>query len=142
VDAISREPLARLSAPTGAFPVGALLLGSALVAGVVVTVLGLDRLPITVCYFKAITGLPCLSCGATRAVAGLAQLDPAAALGMNPLATLAGLALVPWGLGDLMLWLRGRALRLQVAPALRPVLHWGLGLALLLNWVYLIAAGR
>lgn len=142
MDAISREPLARLSAPVGAFPVGALLLGVSVVAGAAVAVLGLDRLPMTICYFKALSGLPCLSCGGTRALAGLARLDPAAAVAMNPLATLAGLALIPWGLGDLLLRLRGRALRLQVAPSLRPALRWGLGVALVLNWVYLIAAGR
>jgi hypothetical protein len=142
VDAIARQPLARLSAPPGAFPVGALLLGLGVVAGAAAAMLGLDRLPVAICYFKALSGLPCLSCGGTRAVAELARLDPAGALAMNPLATLAGLALIPWGLGDLLLWLRGRALRLSVAPALRPALRWGLMAALVLNWAYLIAAGR
>jgi hypothetical protein len=142
MDAITREPLARFSAPVGAFPVGALLLGLAIAAGSSVVLLGLDHLPITVCYFKAVTGLPCLSCGGTRAVADLARLDAAAAVAMNPLAALAGLALIPWGLGDLVLWLRGRALRLEVAPALRPTLRWVVIGAVALNWVYLIAAGR
>jgi len=139
---VSKPPLARLSAPRGAFPVGALLLGAAVAAAGVVALLGLDHLPFTVCYFKALTGIPCLSCGGTRAAAGLARLDLGTALAMNPLAALAGLALVPWGVGDLVLWSRGRALRLHLAPAIRPAVRGLVVAALVLNWAFLIAAGR
>jgi hypothetical protein len=118
------------------------LLALGMLGAVGVALLGLDRLPITVCYFKALSGLPCMSCGGTRAVAALARLDPGAALASNPLATLGGLALVPWGLGDLLLWPRGRALRLSVAPPLRPGLRLAVLAAVTLNWAYLIAAGR
>lgn len=139
---MSREPLARLTAPRGAFPIGAVLLGGAVVAAAAVALLHLDQLPVSVCYFKAVSGLPCMSCGGTRAAALLARLDPAGALAMNPLATLAGLALVPWGLGDAVLWLRGRALRLRLAPGLRAPVRWAFVVALVLNWAYLIAMGR
>jgi len=142
VDAIRSRPRVRLTAPVGAFPVGAVLLLAAGVGAAAVALLGLDRLPVSVCYFKALTGLPCMTCGGTRAAAWLARMDPVRALSMNPLATLAGLVLLPWGVGDLLLSLRGRALRLELAPELWPPIRLAVGLALLLNWAYLIAAGR
>lgn len=118
------------------------MLGLGLVGGLVAGLLGLDRLPLTLCYFKALSGWPCLSCGATRAVARLALLDVRAALAMNPLAAFGGLALVPWGLSDAVLMVRGRALRASLAPSLHRGARWLVVSALAANWVYLLAVGR
>ena len=115
----------RVSAPAGAFPVGALLAVVGALGAVLALWLGFDRLPLTLCYFKALSGWPCLSCGATRAVVRLAAL-----------------ALVPWAAADLALMTRGRALRASLAPRVRRPLLWLLAAAVLANWAFLIAAGR
>ncbi len=49
------------------------------------------------CPFRALTGLPCLSCGTTRAALCLAQGKLAAAFQFNPLAAAALLAFLAGG---------------------------------------------
>lgn len=104
--------------------------------------LRLDRLPFAICAFKALTGLPCPTCGSTRAVARLARLDLAGAFEMNPLATAAAAGLLAWGLLDLLLLARGRALGLEMSPTAGRVLRVAAVAAIVANWAYLIAAGR
>ena len=48
------------------------------------------------CAFKGITGIPCPTCGTTRAVVYLSRGDVAAAFTMNPLAALGLMAAVPY----------------------------------------------
>ena len=132
----------RLRARAGGLPLGAIFLGIGVAGAAAVALLGLDRLPIVVCTFRAVTGLPCLTCGATRAAARLFFGDVAGAFAMNPLMTAGALALVPWGLADLALLARGRALSLEVAPPAAWVLR-GLALAAVVaNWAYLVTTGR
>lgn len=53
----------------------------------------------TVCVFKNVTGLPCVSCGITRAIVLLLNGDITHALWINPLGGIAALALLiipPW----------------------------------------------
>jgi uncharacterized protein DUF2752 len=123
-------------------PVGAILAACALAAIGTVAVLHLDRLPISLCVFKAVTGLPCMTCGTTRAFARLARLDLAGALAMNPLVTLATLTLLPWAVADLALLPRGRALSLELSPAAARVARIAAVAAVLANWAWLVAAGR
>jgi hypothetical protein len=131
-----------LRARAGAAPVGAILAACALVAIAIVAVLHLDRLPFSLCVFKAVTGVPCMTCGTTRALALLARLDLAGALSMNPLAA-AGVALLgPWAAADLVLLPSGRALVLELSPAAARVARIAAVAAVLVNWVWLVAAGR
>lgn len=136
-----RPPL-RLRATPGGLPVGALLAGVTMTGALAVSLLHLDHLPITVCTFKRLTGLPCPSCGSTRALAALARLDLGAAFALNPGATLAALLLVAWAAVDLVLLVRRRALAVDVSPGLSSVLRVSLVVAVLANWAYLLAAGR
>lgn len=131
-----------LRAKAGALPLGAIFLAIGAVAGLAVAVLHLDRLPILVCLFRAVTGLPCMTCGATRALGELVAGNVPGAFAMNPLATLGAFGLIPWGIGDLALMTRGRALALEVAPPGGRVLRVVAVLAVIANWAYLIAAGR
>ncbi len=115
-----------------------MLAGSLAAAAVVVRFIGLDRLPFPTCTFRALTGLPCMGCGSTRALGLLGRLDPLAALRMQPLATLAGLATGLWGVVDLVLLPVRRALRVELSPREAVWLAW-IGLALaLVNWGYLL----
>lgn len=131
-----------LRARAGALPLGAIFLSIGTVAALAVAVLHLDRLPFAVCVFHAVTGLPCLTCGATRALGRLAVGDVHGALVMNPLATLGAFFLLPWGVGDLALLPRGRALSLEVAPPVARALRLMAVAAVLVNWGYLVAVGR
>lgn len=106
-----------------------------------VGVLHLDRLPVAFCAFKAVTGLPCLTCGTTRAFARLFTLDLPGAMAMNPLAAAVALALVPWGVADLVLLARGRAVALEVSPGVAPVLRVAAVTLVAVNWAYLIVSG-
>jgi hypothetical protein len=130
--------VARPNAP----PLGAIFAGIGLLAGAAVWVLRLDRIPVTLCVFKGLTGLPCPTCGSTRALGRLFALDFAGALAMNPFTTAAAVVLAAWGLADLALLTRRQSLGVEVSPRTGFALRV-LALALFLaNWVYLLAAGR
>jgi hypothetical protein len=134
--------LVRLAARAGAPPLGAIFGGIGLVAAAAVWLLRLDRIPLTFCLFKAFTGLPCPTCGSTRALGRLFALDPAGALRMNPFTVLAAVVVAGWAVADLVLLPRRRALGLQVSPRLAFALRVGALVLFLANWVYLVAAGR
>lgn len=132
----------RVAARKGGIPLGAVLLGTSTVAAVAVSVLHLDRLPFTVCMFKAVTGIPCMTCGTTRALGLLAAGDFAGALAMSPLAAAGAALLIPWGLADLILMTRGRAVGVELSGAAASSARIAVVAAVLLNWGYLIATGR
>jgi hypothetical protein len=70
------------------------------------------------CVFHALTGIPCPACGTTRAALALLAGDPFAALGFNPLATLAAVAAVTFALmAPLWLAAGGGIPRFTAAPA-------------------------
>ena len=133
---------ARLTAVPGAAPLGAIFAAIGATAVLAVGVLHLDRLGVPVCVFKAVTGWPCLTCGATRALAHIWALDPLGAFAMNPLVMASVLALLPWGLADLALLPSRRALSLELSPSLARWARTAAVVAAVANWVYLVAAGR
>ena len=134
--------LARFTAVPGALPLGAILAAIGLLGGAAVALLHLDALPFTVCFFKLATGLPCLSCGTTRAMGRLFHGDLAGAWLMNPLATAGALSLVPWAVADLLLMAKGRGLRLELGPSAARLARGLVVAAALANWAWLVAAGR
>jgi hypothetical protein len=92
------------------------------------------------CPFHALTGLPCLACGTTRAALLLAQGDPAGAFLMNPLATF---TLAAAWLGGFVApaWL---ALGLPMPHVPRALPVWArVALITLLaaNWCFLVVRG-
>src|SRR5688572_19448226 len=93
-------------------PIVAGLLGT---GGILVHWLHLDRLPVVFCFFKAATGIPCMTCGSTRALARLASLDLAGALRVNPLATVALSSVLVFGLVELVLWAQGRTVSISLS---------------------------
>jgi hypothetical protein len=89
------------------------------------------------CPFRAITGIPCPTCGTTHAAVALLHGDLTAALAANPLASLAGLA---FAVGGLLapLW---AVLKLPMLEIPSPLPRWarcGLVTVLLANWVIVI----
>ncbi|HSD29228.1 MAG TPA: DUF2752 domain-containing protein [Vicinamibacteria bacterium] len=138
----SDSPPVRMIARAGAPPLGAIFGGVGLVAAAAVWLLHLDRMPLTFCLFKGFTGLPCPTCGSTRALGHLFALDFTGALRMNPFTTLAAVVVAGWAAADLALLPRGQALGLEVSPRLAFAFRVGALVLFVANWVYLVAAGR
>jgi hypothetical protein len=132
----------RVHARPSGFPIGAALSGIGIVGGLGVRLLHLDRLPFPLCTFRAITGVPCMGCGSTRAIARLAGLDLVGALRVQPLMTVVALAIGLWGIVDVVLLARRRALRVECSAREMQVLGLALFVAALVNWAYLIVALR
>jgi hypothetical protein len=139
--ATAAEPPFRLRV-TDRAPLGLVFAACGAVAGAAVAMLHLDRLPFALCAFKQLTGLPCPTCGGTRALGRLAELDPAGAFAMNPLAVALGVGVVLWALADLVLLPRRQSLRLEVRPDVSFAVRVTVVLLAAANWAYLLLAGR
>lgn len=109
--------------------------------GIAVSMLHLDHLPVTLCVFKAATGIPCMTCGTTRTFGYLARLDLAGALHMNPLATLVALFVFGLAAVQLALWPSGKRLHIRLPPRVNLGFWIALGVLVLANWAYLIRTG-
>lgn len=117
------------------------LAGLALAACAVTRLSGLDHAGVAFCYFKALTGYACFTCGTTRALGHLARFDLPAAFAIQPLVTTGTLALLVWGAIDASLVLSGKRTTVRLeGRALRAITVLFIGLATL-NWFYLLAAG-
>lgn len=132
----------RLRGAEGAAPLGAIFAGVGGLSCLTVGLLHLDRLPVSFCVFKALTDLPCPTCGATRALGRLFALDISGAASMNPLVAAAALGLAAWGVADLALLTRGRSLAVDVSPPAGRALRVAAVGVIALNWAYLLHAGR
>ncbi len=132
----------RVSAVSGAAPLGAIFGGIGVVAAVAVGLLRLDRVPLTFCVVKSLSGLPCPTCGSTRAFARLFELDLAGALAMNPFTMLVAVVIAVWAVADVLLLPWHRALRVSLSPSLGRALRVAAFVAFFANWVYLLVAGR
>ncbi len=93
------------------------------------------------CPFRALTGLPCPSCGATRALAAATRLRLGGAFALNPLAAagcVAAALFVPYA--AVAVGLRRKRLRpVEVGPRAAPLLRLGAVLLIAANWAYLLA---
>lgn len=91
--------------------------------------------PRTLCMLRNTTGVPCPSCGATRAAKAALRLDLAAGFGHNPLIMAAGVLF----LGALLLrLLSGRALRVDASASGWALIAGILVVLLLLNWWWVL----
>jgi len=91
------------------------------------------------CAFRGITGIPCPTCGSTRAVVHLAQGDIGASLVMNPLVSVCFLGAVVYFLYSLItLRYGGSRIAISLSEQERTALHVALVAFVLGNWTYLI----
>jgi hypothetical protein len=85
----------------------------------------------TVCAFKRVTGVPCATCGSTRAAAALVRGDVVGALTLNPWVTVVVVGVPVWMLArrtrePVWAWTHSRAV-------------WAvMGTGLAVNWVYVV----
>ncbi len=100
------------------------------------------KLPTPQCAFHSLTGLPCLTCGATRAAIQFFHGHFGAAFLFNPLAFLAFCSLIVFDLYALAVLLT-RAPRLRLGNLSRPektLARCAVLLLLASNWLYLLVA--
>ena len=117
------------------------LAGLAVLACALTRLSGLDHAGISFCYFKALTGHACLTCGATRALGHLSRFDVPSALAIQPLVTAGTLGLMIWGALDALLLLASKRTVVHMeGRSLRVITFVGVILATL-NWMYLLATG-
>ncbi len=98
-----------------------------------------QQLPVPRCVLREFTGVPCPTCGGTRSLAALAELDIATALAMNPLVFLASGAVLLLAADQLIARSRNHSTILAKASAALPAAWlWAtLAAVVVSNWVYL-----
>jgi Protein of unknown function (DUF2752) len=92
------------------------------------------------CSFKSLTGLPCPTCGTTRAAIALARLDVLGALERYPLPAVCWILFIGGGVVAGAMALAGKTPP-QIPSRLPVWARWTVAAVLLLNWVYSIATG-
>jgi hypothetical protein len=100
-----------------------------------------NRLPQIPCVFKAVTGYPCPTCGSTRTVLNLLELNIPAAFLCNPLVFLGGITFIAWILYGFYMLFSGKKVDVTLSKNESLFLRLGLAILFILNWIYLIAAG-
>ena len=98
-------------------------------------------LPWPRCPFLAVTGLPCVTCGATRSIIAFLHGDFLLALRWNPLAFVAFCGLIAFDLYATRV-LVGRTARLRIVGwtgTEKNVVRIAVIALLALNWIYLLA---
>lgn len=93
------------------------------------------------CGLKALLGIPCFTCGATRATIHLLHGHVGAAFTMQPLIILAYAILGIWGLVSLTSFALDRRVRITLNSRQHLALKTSLLILPFANWFYLIAAG-
>ena len=121
-------------------------LSAAVVSGAGVLAVLLTRLPAgraPSCLLKTWTGVPCLTCGATRALGALLKGRVAEAFCLQPLLTLLAIAAVAW-VGYAVAGALCGLPRVRVQATRRETILLVVAVAAfaLANWVYLVADGR
>jgi hypothetical protein len=90
------------------------------------------------CPLRGMAGIPCASCGMTRAFVHLAHGEVGAALAMSPLGALLAGGAWAFAAADLLRAALGWPLPVPSPGLVRPAIALGVA-AVLLNWAYLVA---
>jgi hypothetical protein len=118
----------------------ALLWGVAAVGSILLRPLWVALAPaLPRCPLRTLTGIPCPTCGTTRAALALLDGRVTAALASNPLSTLAGVAFVVGGVAA-PIWCLLRLPMVELEPGHGRLVAVALALALLANWIWVIGA--
>ena len=95
------------------------------------------------CIFKSITHIPCLTCGMTRSIISLVHLNIIESVKMNPLIFLTIIILLFWGVLSLLaLIIKPRHIKIELTPTERRIVIFSVITLIVINWLYLILAGR
>jgi hypothetical protein len=119
---------------------GWVALGSAVLGAFLIARIGL---PPIVCPFRALTGLPCLTCGATRAFAALIRGDVTASVRLNPLVPIGAacaIVYVPYAL--VVAHANLPRVRVHLTSADWVLIRIVVSVVVVSVWTYLIVDGR
>ena len=102
------------------------------------------QLPWPHCMFLAITGHPCLTCGATRSAIAFFHLDFWSALKWNPLffTVLCGLSIFDAYAFAILVARAPRVRIIQITTTEKSLLRLVAILVLISNWIYLLSRSR
>ncbi len=89
------------------------------------------------CVFRAFTGIPCPTCGATHSLVHLAHGNLSASFGMNPAVALAIFASMLLSVYDLAALFSGSRISLSLTPRESTLIRAGAATVLLAHWAYL-----
>lgn len=122
-------------------PLGALALSLVLLLPLGVWVVESGAYRPSLCGLKAAIGLPCLTCGSTRATLYLFHGDILAALAHQPMMMFIYLIFAIWGLVSLVSFALGKKVSITLAPRVDLAAKVALITIPIANWIYLIWAG-
>lgn len=94
------------------------------------------------CVFRSLTGLPCPSCGSTRAALALASGELLDALCLQPLFVVVCSVGAMFVVHALLATVTGNKLKIELAAAEWLALRGAMVVLVALNWSYLVIAGR
>lgn len=93
------------------------------------------------CLFHQVTGLPCLTCGMTRAAIYLSEFNLPLSFHYNPLLPIVFFSLLLFSSLHLVGYLSSKRIELALSSADKRIIRISVIVAVLGNWAYLIAAG-
>lgn len=125
----------------GQVPVGALLMAPLFLLPFGAWLIESGYLAFGRCGMKMIAGLPCFTCGATRATIHLFHGRLWTAIGLQPLIIVLYGLLLSWGVCSFGAFLADRRVSLSLTSLESTIGKISLIAAPFLNWAYLIAAG-
>lgn len=99
------------------------------------------RLPWPICLFHALTGHPCLTCGATRSAIALSHGNLLAAWKWNPLVFVSYVTMSIFDAYALFaIVARARRLRFVISPREKTFIRYSFLALMVANWIYLLIA--
>lgn len=125
----------------GQLPVGAILLVPLALMPVGGWLIEHEFVELGRCAFKWLTGIPCMTCGATRATLSLLDGHLLRAVSFQPLIIGVYTMFLGIGIFSIVQYIRGRDLVVQFTKKERSRVLYGVLAVAFLNWFYLIAAG-
>ena len=96
-------------------------------------------LPLPGCPFRALTGLPCPTCGTTHLVQALLAGDVLGALAHNPFVFACGVALAGWSVASAAGLVAGHRVSVVLAPREATALRVTVVVLVILDWAWLMA---